>query len=524
MPPARSPRRVKSARERIALRRAATSSRQRLQNRTSGGCSSIVVGLVAVLLLASVVLAGVAHVSKRALGGFEIDDPRAEANQTTSDRDPQATALPYALPDTMREPFTVLLLGVDLREDEEDFSVRSDTLIVVYVNPAEQWASMLSIPRDSIVDIPNLSKQKINVAYTYGFENADALYGQNTDPIEAGGALAAETVEAFLRLRIDYIAQVDFFGFEKIVDTVGGITLDLSQPLIDAEYPTENYGFERLYIPAGLQVMDGQTALRYARSRHSASDFDRSCRQQRVLRALLRALRQRGLLEQIELLPEIVDDMQDSVATTMPVSDLNVMYGLADLARHLDPDSIVQLSINPDTVRVVAERGSDIYWNEDDIDVLVERLLAGPSEAVEAPEIAQVQVQNGTNVPGLATRVTEHLGEQGFTMSEANDAPQLYEQTLIIDYTDRPETRQRLANLLGVEAQYVYATPPADAPPLPPDSDIVIILGSDHQERWSTLQENTPSAPSPALLPTTPPSPSPPTTPEFQLEGCPTEF
>lgn len=522
MSPARSLRRQKSARERIALRRAAALSRSRLHRRGSG-CNSIIIGLVAVLLLVGVVAAGVAHVTSSTMQGFERERPERLASQDTN---PLPTPVSYELPSMMQDPFTVLLLGVDSRENEED-GVRSDTLIVVHVHPTEQWASMLSIPRDSVVDIPNLSKQKINVAYTYGYENADSLYGSGVDPMDAGAALAAETVEGFLDLKIDYIAQVDFFGFERIVDTVGGITLDLSQPLLDAEYPTENYGFERLYIPAGLQMLDGHTALRYARSRHSASDFDRSCRQQRVLHALLRAVRQRGMLEQLELLPDLMNDMQDSVSTTMPVSDLNVLYGLATLARSLDSDRIVQLSINPDTVAVVAERNSDIYWNENDIDLMVERLLAGPAEPEAAgEETAVVQVQNGTNVRGLATKVTERLEEQGFTVGEATDAPDLYERTTIIDYTDKPEQRQQLADLLGLDADLVFASPAGDAPPIAAGTDIVLVLGSDHEERWATLQENGATLPPATETAPVPASPeqAAPALPELPAEGCPTEF
>lgn len=471
----RPPRTYRTARERVAQRRAAPGSRRSRPRR--GGCGPLIVGLLVVLVVAGVVAMIVVRRASDTLETIEQRDPRrqpASAQQASN-------VPPAALPDTLRDPFNVLLIGVDQRDDPDD-GVRSDTLIVVHINPAERWAGMLSIPRDSVVAIPRLGQQKINAAYGYGYRNAEALYGQGTEPSAAGGALAAETVEGFLKLRIDYIAQVDFRGFERIVDTLGGVTVDVPQPIIDAEYPTENFGYERLYVPAGLQVLDGATALRYARSRHSSSDFDRSRRQQQVLKAMLAEVRARGLLEQVALLPDLARDLEQTVATTLPISDLNVLRGLAALAQELTPNRIVQLSINPNDVAIVAEDGSDIYWNRDDVAFQVARLFAGPGGNTE---VARIQVQNGAGVQGLATRVTNNLTAQGFLMSQAGDAPRLYAHTQIIDYTGRPLTRQRLADLLGIEPRYVQATPPPDAPPAPYRTDIVIVLGQDYQERWT---------------------------------------
>ncbi len=475
MTPGRPPRSYRTARERVALRRARGGLRSPTARRS--GCTTILLGLLLVLVLTVVVAGVLTRRATQTLEAIEQRDPRyqqgsvANSSNTTADQ----------VPATLREPFTILLLGVDRRDDPNE-GVRSDTLIVVHVNPRERWAGMLSIPRDSVVEIPHLGQQKINAAYTYGYNNAAELYGQGTDPATAGGALAAETIENFLQLKVDYIAQVDFRGFEQIVSTLGGVTVDVDQPLLDAEYPTADLGVERIYIPAGLQVLDGPSALRYARSRHSSSDFDRSRRQQQVLQALLNEVRRRGLLEQAALLPELARDLESTVSTTLPISDLSVLRSLADLARDLNTDRIVQLSINPNDVQVISEQGSDIYWNADDVAFQVARLLAGPNNQ---NEVARIQVQNGAGVQGLAARVTSNLTARGFLMAQAGDAQRIYEHTQIIDYTNRPQTRQRLADLLGIEPQYVQATPPDDAPPAPYRTDIVIVLGQDYQERWA---------------------------------------
>jgi hypothetical protein len=180
------------------------------------------------------------------------------------------------------------------------------------------------------------------------------------------------------------------------------------------------------------------------------------------------------------MLSQMVENLQQSVNTTMPIGDLQVIHGLADFAQNINPDDIVQLSINPNDVGVVLEDGSDIYWNEQDIATLVKKLEAGP-EAIE--EEASLQVQNGTNRAGLASRVTSFLENEGFEMMPADDAPELYNRTMIIDYSGQfPNTRQQLADLLLVADRYVYATPPAEAPPQPLNVDIVVIVGQDYRE------------------------------------------
>jgi polyisoprenyl-teichoic acid--peptidoglycan teichoic acid transferase len=446
-------------RERVAARRR--------QRRNRSGCTPIWIGLVVLLFLGGLTLLFVLRRATDTLSAIEQTDPRY-GEATNAD----------ALPSSLREPFTVLLIGVDRRDDPNE-GARSDTLIVAYVQPVEGWAGMLSIPRDSVVQVPGLGEGKINTAYSYGYDNAVALYGEGTSAEQGGGALAAETVESFLGIEIDYTAQIDFRGFERVVDTIGGVTLDVERPLLDATFPTEDYGVERIFIPAGLQVMDGATALRYARSRHASSDFDRSRRQQQVLNAILVEVRKRGLLEQASLLPELAKDLEASVRTTLPIADVAVLQGLATFAQRLDADKIVRLSINPSDVAVISENGSDIYWDRAGVAQQVARLLAGPGGEVE---LARIQVQNGAGVPGLAGRFTERLRSNGFAVNEPGDAAVDIPNTLLIDYSGRPVTREQLARVLGIDARYIYAEPAANSPPQPADTDILVVVGADYEQ------------------------------------------
>lgn len=478
-PPER-PRPYRTARERVAARRA---QRGRPPPRRPGLARSALPLFVGTIVVAVALLAwALWGWAGGALRAIEQADPRQAAPAAQAPR-AVATVSPASLPASIREPFSVLLVGVDRRPDPEE-GVRSDTLILVHVEPAAGWAGMLSIPRDSVVQIPGVGLRKINYAYSYGYSNAEAIYGAGTAPDAAGGALAAETVAGFLGVEVDYIAQIDFSGFQRVVETLGGITVDVERPILDPSYPTEDYGYERLYIPAGLQVMDGPTALRYARTRHSSSDFDRSARQQQVLRAILDEVQARGLLSQAALLPELAGDLQESVSTTLPLSDLETLRGLAALAQSLDPGRILMLSINPNDVGVVAEDGSDIYWDQNDVAAQVARLLAGP-QAPAAAEEARVQVLNGAEVQGLAGRVSERLAGLGFTVAGPSDAPAPVARTRLIDYSGRPEALRRLADALSLSPGDVYATPPADAPPAPAGAEIVLILGADYNPAWA---------------------------------------
>jgi LCP family protein required for cell wall assembly len=169
----------------------------------------------------------------------------------------------------------VLVLGLD-RRPEQGFVVRSDTIVLTTVDPAGPRVAMLSIPRDLYIDIPGHGPSRINTAH---------FWGEN-DVAGGGPALAKQAILENFGVPVDHYVRLDFNGFRAIVDAVGGIEIDVEEPVVDNAYPTDDYGTIRIEIPAGRQHMDGETALRYARSRHGSSDFERGQRQQQILVAL----------------------------------------------------------------------------------------------------------------------------------------------------------------------------------------------------------------------------------------------
>lgn len=460
------PRRPSNARDRIAAKRAARKRR------------SPMIPLLSVLGLVAIVLLGVVLWRfQAAVGSIRQADPRQAPQSAQSGTGQQANDAPAAL----TEPFNVLLIGVDKRASAEE-GVRSDTLIVVRVDPQEKHASMLSLPRDSVVTVPNFGQAKVNTAFTSGYNNAEELYGAGTTPDAGGGALAAETVEQWLGVKIDYLAQVDFNGFSGLVDAVGGVVVDVERPLLDAEFPTEDYGVERVYIPAGLQVMDGRTALTYARSRHASDDFGRGQRQQQVLRALLQQVKSRGILENVGALDQWVDVLAKNVRTTLPINNPAAVAALAGLARELSADRISQLSINPNDVQVTMD-GSDLYWNQADLEVLLARWQSGaamPTTAT-APAVVEttVQVINAAGVEGLATTVTESLRDQGFALADPSTAPATQPTTQILDYTADQATARRVAESLGLDTAVITT---ASEPATSPEIGVVVMLGQDWEK------------------------------------------
>jgi LCP family protein required for cell wall assembly len=233
-----------------------------------------------------------------------------------------------------QERVNILLLGTDRRPDEKG-PTRTDTMLVVTLDPASKSAGMLSLPRDLWVRIPLAGGRwiegKINTAHFYG-----DLYKYPG----GGPALAKKTVENLLGIKINYVAKIDFSGFAQIVDTLGGINVDVERPLKDDAYPTSDYGVKRIFIPAGLQHFDGETALQYVRSRHQDSDFGRMHRQQQVLLAM----REKALqLNIVPKLPKLISEFRDSLYTDLSPGE---MVALAKLGKEVEAQNIVSRSID----------------------------------------------------------------------------------------------------------------------------------------------------------------------------------
>lgn len=206
----------------------------------------------------------------------------------------------------------ILLMGIDRRPGEA-FISRTDSMMVISVNPAKDTVSVLSIPRDLYVQIPGRGQERINTALVYGSRDGDYLNG---------AALAMETVSYNLNIPVDHYVLIDFGAFIRIIDILGGIDLEVPYNISDPEYPDMNYGYDPFYLSAGLQHLDGATALKYARTRHQDSDFQRASRQQQVLMGVRRKALSLGFTDLVRRAPDLYRQIEEGIRTDLGLDDM----------------------------------------------------------------------------------------------------------------------------------------------------------------------------------------------------------
>ena len=248
---------------------------------------------------------------------------------------PEATPLPIYPINEQR--VTVLVMGIDRRPGEA-FISRTDTMIVMSMNPADNSAVMLSIPRDLYVQIPGFGRNRINTAFVFG--------SQGNNPA-AGAELAMQTVEYNLGIPIDHYLMVDFSAVVRGVDALGGIDVDVPFEIYDPTFPDMNYGFDPLYIPAGRQHFDGLTALKYARTRHVDNDFGRANRQQQVILAVRSKIVSMGVTQLLGQLPFFYSQLSEGIRTDL---SLDQMLTLAQAASEIPAEGIQTEVIDYDYV------------------------------------------------------------------------------------------------------------------------------------------------------------------------------
>lgn len=305
----------------------------------------------------------------------------------------------------------ILLLGSDEPLDQE--RARTDAIIIVSINRENRTASMLSIPRDMLVYLPNRVMAKINTATRNG-----------------GIELLKQTILYNFGVPIHYHAQIDFDGFKQVVDILGGVEIGVSCELTDWRLispdldPLEEDNWERFTLTQGIQRMDGDLALWYARSRLTTSDFDRGRRQQQLLRAILNTGLDLNLLPQV---PTLYNSFNNMVRTDL---DIGRILQLAALATAVRDNGIQHLYLaGKGEVMTVSPFGYIILpmWEEELVEVeegeeppdramaeVFGQLFQPPAlnRATRAP--LYVEVINATGNPDMARLAAESLAWYGF--------------------------------------------------------------------------------------------------------------
>ncbi|ADU52279.1 cell envelope-related transcriptional attenuator [Thermaerobacter marianensis DSM 12885] len=367
--------------------------------------------------------------------------------------DPQPQEQPGVVAD---RPINILVLGVDAGAGagEPPAPQRSDTIMVVNVNPATGRVGLLSIPRDTRVEIPGRPEpEKIAHAHAYG--QAEGGPG-------AGARRVAETVENFLGIQIDYFVEVDFDAFRALVDAVGGVEVCIDKPM---HYTARSQNL-RIDLQPGCQTLDGDKALQYVRYRQDGDIF-RIQRQQQFLKALVdKVLSMQGVLK----LPQLASTLGRQVTTDMPTSR---MLGLVALLPKFDP-SALEMGILPGRPGYLDGLS---YWLVEPEEARREamKILAGID--VEANAQVRLEVLNGNGRRGAASSAADLLRGYGFQVVTVGNAGRFdFQETTVLVRPGDTDVGERLRQVLDPAAASVRVETTAD---LPEGVDARIVVGQD---------------------------------------------
>ncbi len=370
---------------------------------------------------------------------------------------------------------TILLLGLDYRdwEAKNDYS-RSDTMILLTLDPLSKTAGILSIPRDMWVDIPGFKHGKINTAYYLG--DAYKLPG-------GGPGLAVKTVEQFIGVPINYYAQIDFGAFVRFIDEIGGVKVDIPEA-IKVDLLGSGSSTKKTLQP-GVQVLPGEWALAYARARYTeGGDFDRARRQQQVILAI------RNQILRFDMLPVLVskaDVLYDQLASGIHTNlNLEDAVKLAVLASQIPEENInhqvigekqILFGKSPDDLSILIPIVDKIHILRDQIfssSGVLGPLTPGNTQERMIAEGAKVSIQNGTNSQGLAERTANYLGSMGVNVVEVSEAAQHKSRSTIIDHSGKPYTLKYLVEMMTDIAPVVSISDDRTG-----QVDVEFILGDD---------------------------------------------
>lgn len=422
--------------------------------------------------------------------------PGATAGPTSADSpEPTDTPLSTPPPNATEVPvgatlppwdgkgrLNVLLIGSDRRPGEGSYN--TDTLIVASIDPASGQVAMFSLPRDTVgIPLPNVParsvfgttwNRKINALFQQARARPDLFPGGKLSGYQA----LKDTLGNLYGITIPYFVEVDFGGFTKVVDALGGVTINVQVPVVDDAYPGDN-GHLRVYIPTGVQHMTGAEALVYARSRHGSSDFDRAARQQRVILSL-RQQADFASLARPDILSRLVSATKGALKTDFPVAKLPQ---LIELAQRIDIGNVRSFVFTPPyygsegypggtyTLQANVSRIKQAARTAFDFDP---RVQAQRQDVAE--EAALVWVASGTGDAARAATLAGYLEFEGFAAS----APRLKAPatvapgTVVTAYNGAeakfPQTIARLQDIFKVTV--VAATDPKMR------ADVVVLQGT----------------------------------------------
>lgn len=362
----------------------------------------------------------------------------------------------------------------------------TDTILIASIDPIQKEMSLLSIPRDFYVS--NTSNYKINSVYSQAKEKV--LAGKKTADInqraEAAGEAAVESkIEEITGIPIHYYVMVDFAAFEKAINIVGGVDINVDKDGVVYErlwnpVTRKNYTLD---VKQGPNHFDGERALFYARSRHTSArgDFDRSERQRKLLVALKDKVMSAGTYSNPVKITQLVNDFGDHVHSNLSTGEILRVY---DIVKSIDSAKIGSVDlVTPPNVLI---GGGFVNGNS------VQQPKAGPTNYSEIQnyirntlkdgylrnENASIAVFNGSTITGLAGKRATDLKSYGYNITTVDNAPTKdYAKTVLVDFTGgkKKYTQHYLEQRLKVTATSQLP----DSSINPNGADFVIILGQN---------------------------------------------
>lgn len=266
----------------------------------------------------------------------------------------------------------ILVLGVDERPDDIG---RSDTIFVVTINPKTQDLAVISIPRDTRVKIPGHGEDKINHAYGYGKQK-----------------LSQSAVESLLGIKINYYVTVDFNGFKRIIDALGGITIDVEKRM----YYEDSWDHFVIDLQPGVQKLDGAHAIGYVRYRDEEGDIGRIGRQQKFMAAVVQQATQLGTIGR---LPALIRELSGAVNTNMPTGE---MINYAKIFNNARKQGLKAYTV-PGTPAYISDVS---YWLPDIVATraMVAEIMGGKTDERATRQLAQEYEQSIPKEMNIVTK------------------------------------------------------------------------------------------------------------------------
>jgi len=371
-----------------------------------------------------------------------------------------------------------------------DGSDLTDTIMVESIDPVNNTATLLSVPRDLWVKMPNDyvgSMQKINAAYEagkYAYLGHDDASNKNTKAVEAGFKAADSVVSEVLGIPINYNVVVNFSAFRQAINTVGGVNINVPAELYDPTMAWENHWNPVLAKP-GEQVMSGTQALLYVRSRETSSDFARSQRQRAVLLALKDKILSAGTLSNPLKISELMSAFGDNMVTDISLSDATRMY---DIMKSLDNAKIRSVDLVTGQHKLVTTANLNGISIDEPVAGMgnysaIHDFVRGQlPDGYIVKEHARIGVYDGAVDPAAAQAEAATLKTYGYNIAKVGSVDnQTFSQTVVVDLTGGRDkyTQHYLENRFNTRA---VSQLPAGTDLDTQGLDFIIVLGSDRNQ------------------------------------------